>query len=47
MKSNTFRFKFNSGWHINLLLEADDINDAKNKFKRYYKKEFNGEIIKL
>jgi hypothetical protein len=47
MKINTYRFKFNSGWHINLLLEADDLEDAKKKFTRYYKKEFNGQIIKL
>ena len=47
MKHNTYRFKFDSGWHINLLLEADDLTDAKKKFTRYYKKQFNGTIIEL
>jgi len=47
MKSNTYRFKWDSGWHINLLLEADDLTDAKKKFTRYYKKEFNGIIEEL
>jgi len=46
MTKNKYRFLFD-GWHINLLLEADDLTDAIRRFKRYYKKEFNGQIIKL
>ena len=46
MNKNEYRFRF-KGWHINLLLEADDLTDAIRRFKKYYKKEFNGIIEKI
>ena len=42
-----YRFKFDSGWHIDILLEADDLADAKRRFKKRYKREFNGIIEKI
>jgi hypothetical protein len=47
MKKEEYRFKFDSGWHINLLLQSDNLKDAKKRFKRYYKKDFNGEIERV
>ena len=46
MKRNEYRFIF-EGWHINIMLEADDLQDAVRRFKRYYKREFNGIIEKI
>ena len=47
MKKDEYRFKVKSGWHINIKLEADDLQDAVRRFKRYYKREFNGIIEKI
>jgi len=34
-------------WHMDLILYADDLEEAKKKFSKYHKKEFNGKIIQL
>jgi len=35
-----FRFPFD-GWHISIKLEADNIEDAKKRFHKLYKKEYD------
>ena len=46
MKVKEYRFIFD-GWHINIKLQADDLQDAVRRFRRLYKKEFNGKIESL
>ena len=46
MKRKEFRFPFD-GWHYDLRLEADDIEDAKKRFRKYYKGEYDYSKIEI
>lgn len=46
MKRKEFRFPFD-GWHITVKLEADDLEDAKKRFHKIYKKEYDYSKIEI